>query len=122
MRTLVCIILYLSLTFPTSGWGESERMSTVGSSAIENCAGEKARNTKYARMLFPINVAPDIVANTVAMLFHPLFASLRGKPISNIWPIVIVLGPLFGPPCGVVDAWHGYAFWEPVALDEHRKY
>ena len=23
---------------------------------------------------------------------------------------------------GVLDAWHGYPFWDPIALDEHRKY
>ena len=35
---------------------------------------------------------------------------------------VLRKSPCFQPVGGVLDAWHGYPFWDPIALDEHRKY
>ena len=71
--------------------------------------------------LFPVNVVPNIVSNTFIYLFNPIVSLMIGKS-SNLWPIISFISPVLGPIAGVVDAWYGYPFWAPVALDEHRKY
>lgn len=72
-------------------------------------------------LLFPINVVPDIVSNTLLYATTPIWMNCVGEP-GNLWPVVWLGSPVFGPLCGIMDAWHGYPFWNPVALDEHRLY
>lgn len=71
--------------------------------------------------LFPINVVPDIVGNTAIYASMPLWMWTVEDP-GNLWPIVWLGSPIVGPIGGVLDAWHGYPFWDPIALDEHRSY
>ena len=71
--------------------------------------------------LFPVNVIPDIVGNTAVCVSMPLWIWSVDEP-GNLWPIMWLGFPIVGPVGGVLDAWHGYPFWDPIALDEHRKY
>lgn len=81
---------------------------------------QRKKNIEFA--LFPVNLAPNIVSNTVVFLFNPVVCIMAHRGVSNLWPIVSFLSPAIGPLCGIKDAWYGYPFWNPVALDEHRKY
>jgi hypothetical protein len=74
-----------------------------------------------AKVLFPVQVAPDIATNTLLDVTLPLWIWTADDP-GNLWPMVWIFSPIFGPVEGVLDAWHGYPFWDPVALDEHRHY
>ncbi len=73
-------------------------------------------------LLFPVNLVPDIISNTIVFLFNHKFSDARGEPRSNLWPVIIMLAPCMGPISGILDAASGYPFWDPVALEEHRKY
>jgi hypothetical protein len=73
-------------------------------------------------LLFPINLPPDIVSNTVLTLFNPFCSMAKGEGVSNLWLPISVFSPILGIVGGIMDAWHGYPFWNPIALDEHRKY
>jgi hypothetical protein len=75
-----------------------------------------------ASLLFPVNVAPDMVSNTVGFLFNAQFADARGVPRSNLYPVITMFAPIWGPVAGVFDAAGGYPFWDPVALDVERRY
>ena len=70
--------------------------------------------------LFPINIAPDIVSNTVLLLTWPLWDTAVFD--SNVAPAVWILTPLLGPRIGIEDAWHGYPFWNPAMLRESRSH
>jgi hypothetical protein len=74
-----------------------------------------------AKVLFPVNVLPDVASNFVGYAALPVRVCFEDDP-GNLWPLVWLLSPVLGPVCGVMDAWHGYPFWDPVAFDEHREY
>lgn len=69
----------------------------------------------------PVNLIPDIVSNTVILGTIPLWMWADDKS-SGMLPVMWLFSPIVGPVMGVADAWNGYPFWDPVALDEHRKY
>ena len=75
-----------------------------------------------ALLLFPINVVPDMLSNTLLFALNPLASLVRGQEPSNVWPLITVASPIMGPLSGLMDALGGYPFWKPVALDEHRNY
>lgn len=101
------------------GYSAILKANDPGSGAIENKEGN---NRAIELLLFPINLAPDIVANTVLYLFNPVCSMTKGEGVSNLWLPISVLSPVMGPVTGTFDAWYGYPFWDPVALDEDRKY
>lgn len=88
-------------------------------SDIEN---KENNNRTIELLLSPVNLAPDIVSNTLVLLFNPLFSYIKYGEVSNIWPIISITSPILGPIMGTMDSWYGYPFWNPVGLDEHRKY
>jgi len=71
--------------------------------------------------LFPVNVVPDILSNTLVLLAIPVWVPLSGKEC-GLWPMMWLFAPFMGPAVGVMDAWHRYPFWDPGVLDEHRSY
>ena len=71
--------------------------------------------------LFPVNLVPDILSNTLVLLAIPLWAPSSDRE-SNLWPLAWVSAPIVGPVSGVLDAWYGYPFWQPHALEEHREF
>lgn len=71
--------------------------------------------------LFPINVAPDVISNTLGMLALPAYYPVV-YPDSNTWGLVFIFAPVFGPLAGIKDAWYGYPFWDPAILDPGRSY
>lgn len=72
--------------------------------------------------LFPVNVVPDILSNTLVMLTLPVWMPFCDQKDGNQLPILWLFTPFVGPLMGVWDAWYGYPFWDPVVLDEHRSY
>lgn len=89
-------------------------------SALSSCtATQRQRAAEIA--LFPVNVVPDILSNTLVILTIPVWVPFSDRE-SNLWPVIWLSTPILGPACGVMDAWHGYPFWDPVFLDEHRSY
>ncbi len=93
-----------------------------GYSIVDDIKNKNDNNRTAEILLFPINLAPDILTNTILFLFNPLASMAAGKIVSNIWPIISFVSPVMGPVTGTMDAWYGYPFWNPVALDEHREY
>lgn len=93
-----------------------------GYSIVDDNDNKNENNRTVGILLFPINLVPDIVTNTILFLFNPLVSIAAGKSVSNIWPIISLGSPLMGPVTGTMDACYGYPFWNPIALDEHRKY
>lgn len=89
-------------------------------SALSSCTATQCRRAAEIA-LFPVNVVPDIVSNTLVMLTMPVWMPFRDEQ-GNLWPAIWLFTPILGPACGVMDAWHGYPFWDPVFLDEHRSY
>jgi hypothetical protein len=87
----------------------------------DNIKTDKSNRT-IEILLSPINLAPDIISNTVLYLFNPICSISKGEDVSNLWFLVSISAPVLGLVTGIMDSWHGYPFWNPVALDEHRKY
>lgn len=125
---------YLVIVFETSFENKKSAIETVtminnggkwrvsGYSIVDDKDNKNENNRTVGILLFPINLAPDIVTNTILFLFNPLASMAAGKSVSNIWPIISFVSPVMGPVTGAMDAWYGYPFWNPIALDEHRKY
>ena len=101
---------------------KGEKWQVSGYSIFDYNKNKNENNRPLGVLLFPVNLAPDIVTNTTLYMFNPIASTAAGKGVSNIWPIVSVLSPVMGPITGFMDACYGYPFWNPVALDEHREY
>jgi hypothetical protein len=69
-------------------------------------------------LLFPLNVAPDVVVDTAWLLVClPCVAtdpSPYVRPVDG-WPALWLLSPLVGPVWGIVDASQGRPFWHATA-------
>lgn len=70
---------------------------------------QRIKNKTLRVVMFPVNLGPNIVSNTVCTL----------KP-GNLWPLQYATWPFIGLPTGIIfgvgDAWHGYPFWEPTMI------
>ena len=70
-----------------------------------------------AKVLFPLQLGPDVVANVSVAAAVPVLALVaddsRWDTFSVFaWPLL----PLFAPIVGVVDAWNGRGFWQPTMV------
>jgi hypothetical protein len=74
-------------------------------------------------VFFPVNLVADAAVNTALMLTYPItVAPFRDEPTSNLVGLIVLVSPVAGPVFGARDAWHGYPFWDPVFLDQRRRY
>ena len=75
-----------------------------------------------AKLLFPLQLGPDIVSNTAVGLLLPFISLAHEDPHwgGNLKGLVWVLSPIFGPVVGVHDAWHGYGFWQPGIMPKEQ--
>ena len=86
--------------------------------ALSACtATQRQRTAEIA--LFPVNVVPDILSNTLVILTLPAWAPFSGKDY-NLLGVIWLMTPIMGPWIGVADAWHGYPFWDPGFFDQDR--
>ena len=105
------VALVLGLTGTSAG--------CAGSPAVDEDPRRQAStgNRWVELLLFPINVVPDIVGNTLVLVTIPLWAPFTEEPLANL-PALWIGSPLFGPVIGIRDAWRGYPFWRPGAFVE----
>ncbi len=78
----------------------------------------KPRSTLQAKLLFPINVLPDMLVNAVSGTAYGFYTSGQwladGHPGMGLFSFVAtpIVMPVVGCIVGVDDAWRGRAFWQ----------
>lgn len=91
------------------------------SSADETSDGDASRGTDtVALLLFPINVVPNIIVNTGAMILDPVISGVLGKDPGTLYGVVLLISPIAGPYQGIVDALDGCPFWDTWMVRHYR--
>lgn len=87
----------------------------------------RPRSTLQGKLLFPINVLPDILVDVVCCTGYGFYAAgdwfASGKPGAGIVSMVMtpIMMPFAGCIKGVDDAWRGLSFWQLTPMWKEKE-